>query len=216
MKKFVNILTLSRLLATLFLPIIWHYLKPLYIVIFVALVLLTDAIDGFLARKFHVMSLFGSLLDSIADKIFGIALLIVAANVDSLFYILVIQEVLIASLTIIAATLGATTKSTWLGKIKTWILGIAIVLCLGTYFDMGRYIFIFSIPYLSDASLFIACGSEVIVFADYLRNFFLEIKDKHAKIKYELKKDKDLFKALFDTEYYLKNRDKPLYKLLLK
>ena len=37
---------------------------------------LTDFIDGFLARKLHVQSFFGSLLDALSDKAFGIVCLV--------------------------------------------------------------------------------------------------------------------------------------------
>ena len=61
MKIFVNILTIIRLIATFVLPIIWKSFSPLWILIFVICILLTDFLDGFLARKFKVSTLLGSI-----------------------------------------------------------------------------------------------------------------------------------------------------------
>ena len=74
MKIFVNALTIIRILATIILPLLWIYIPPIYLLIFVIIILLTDVFDGVLARRFHVQSLFGTLMDAIADKIFGIIL----------------------------------------------------------------------------------------------------------------------------------------------
>lgn len=222
MKKIVNILTFIRIVATLFLPLVWHFFKPLHVIIFVSIVLLTDCLDGFLARKFHVMSLFGSLLDAIADKIFGIVLLLIVATINPMFYLLVILEMFIAIINILAAVRGATTKSTFLGKIKMWVLGISIVSCLVFYFKGIGYLNI-DIPFIMDnieaivdACLYMACGSEVIVIADYLKHFIVELNNKNIKIKYNIKERQELIHVLFDTEYYVNNKNIPLYKHLLK
>lgn len=222
MKKLVNILTLIRIIATCFLPFVWHYFEPLQIIIFVALVLLTDSLDGFLARRFNVTTLFGALLDTIADKIFGIVLLIVVATVNPMFYLLVALEVFIAIINVLAAIKGATTKSTILGKTKMWIISIAIVFCLMYYFKDINYLKV-NIPFIMDnietivdACLYIACGAELIVITDYLKHFIVELKNKHEKIKYNIKEKKDLLYVLFDTPYYIKHKNEPLSKHLLK
>lgn len=103
MKKFVNILTISRLLATFLLPFVWNYLRPLYILIFVALVLITDFLDGLLARKFHVQSLFGTIMDVVADKVFGIIIIIIVATHLPIFYIPLLLEIGIALINFSAA-----------------------------------------------------------------------------------------------------------------
>ena len=86
MKVFVNSLTLIRLLATFILPFVWRILSPLGIIIFVSCVLLTDFFDGLFARTFHVQSLFGSLLDTIADKVFGIVIILIVAIYYPIYY----------------------------------------------------------------------------------------------------------------------------------
>ena len=91
MKIFVNVLTLLRIFGTLFLPFIWAtHIIPL-IITYVVILLATDSFDGFLARKFHVQTLFGQIADTIADKILGIVLLIIAANSEKLFLTILVR-----------------------------------------------------------------------------------------------------------------------------
>lgn len=224
MKKFVNILTSIRIIATLFLPILWHFSSPIFILLFIAMILLTDSLDGFFARKYHVQSLFGSLLDAIADKTFGIMLLLIVSSIYKWFYFLVIYEIIIAVITIIAAACGATTNSSFLGKAKTWIVGISIIIFLTIWFIESGYINL-NIPIILDnkesiilACLFTACGSEEIVIIDYIRIFFIDIKKNKNNSTKKLKfKSKDgLYYVLFDTDYYIKNKEKPLIKHLSK
>lgn len=63
-----NILTLTRLfLVPAFIIAIW-YQKPLIALIIFTTAGLTDALDGYVARKFNQVSQFGKILDPIADK----------------------------------------------------------------------------------------------------------------------------------------------------
>ena len=80
MKIFVNSLTMLRMLATILLPILWIFLDPIYMLIFVVIILSTDFFDGMLARKFNVQTLFGSLADQFADKSFGIIILLILSR----------------------------------------------------------------------------------------------------------------------------------------
>ncbi len=225
MKKFVNILTISRLLATFLLPFVWNYLRPLYILIFVALVLITDFLDGLLARKFHVQSLFGTIMDVVADKVFGIIIIIIVATHLPIFYIPLLLEIGIALINFSAAFLGATTKSSFLGKTKMWFLGSAIVLGIISIFgdDIQSFINISfmnviyaNIDMFILCSVFITAGAELMVITDYSRHIIKELKAKKTKLKYEFKSKEDLKVALFDTEYCLKHKDQPISKSLLK
>lgn len=229
MKKFVNILTISRIIATFVLPFVWNYLRPLYILLFVALVLLTDFLDGLLARKFHVQSLFGSIMDVVADKVFGIIIVLIVAKHLPIYYLPLLLEVGIALINFTAAFLGATTKSSFLGKTKMWFLGIAIVLGIISIFGEGILEFVKS-GYLYDflkgtydnvdmfiiASVFVTVGAEIMVITDYSRHIIKELKMKKKKLKYTFKSKEDLKIALFDTEYCLKHKDEPISKSLLK
>ena len=65
----VNGITMYRLLATPFLLFLVFSKNEDLFKWFLAISLFTDAIDGFLARRYKVTSVFGSRLDSIADDL---------------------------------------------------------------------------------------------------------------------------------------------------
>ncbi|MCX4365646.1 MAG: CDP-alcohol phosphatidyltransferase family protein [Bacilli bacterium] len=224
MKKFVNFLTLLRIIATLVLPIIWHIFDSWTILIFVSIILLTDFFDGFLARTFHVQSLFGSIADSVADKIFGIVLLLIVAGIFPIYYSLVIFEAIIAGINIYAALRGATTKSTFLGKFKMWLLGISTVFGLVIMFEHS--LTTYDVPLINSiienkdvllvSSVLITSGSELMVVLDYSRHIIKELRSEKPKFKYRFKDDERLMYVLFDTDYFLSHKDLPLSKHLLK
>ena len=88
MKVFVNSLTISRIIGTLIFPFIWNTNNAILIIFYVAILLFTDCLDGVLARKCHVQTFFGSIMDSIADKTLGVVLVLVLANYYKNFYFL--------------------------------------------------------------------------------------------------------------------------------
>jgi len=74
MMKLPNLFTLFRLLSV---PVLWVLAikdYPVAFGIWFILALLTDAIDGFLARRLDMVSEFGSKFDSLADFIFSLSI----------------------------------------------------------------------------------------------------------------------------------------------
>lgn len=229
MKRFVNALTLIRILATFILPILWHLLNPAMLLIFVVLILLTDFFDGMLARTFHVQSLFGTIMDAVADKAFGIMIIIILSTYNVIFLIPLILEIGIALINVFGSIFGAITKSSFLGKTKMWFLGLAI--SFGILDIYSEYIFEFihqeflvslinplvlNIDNLIFASIFLSAGTEFMVAIDYSRHIIKDLNNKNNKIKYKFKSKKELMKVLFDTEYYLEHKNEPFSHLLLE
>lgn len=229
MKVFVNSLTMLRVLATVILPIIWKFLNPVGIIIFVIAILSTDFFDGLLARKFKVQTLFGSILDQVADKMFGIIILLIIGVYEPIFYLVAVMEMLIALINIGGGVRGARTNSSFLGKTKMWVMGIATTFALISIFDKQLYQLI-DIAFIKEQLIqfmtykeqivfgfaFLTIGSQVMVALDYGKNINKEIKDNKKKIKYNFKSNEELKKVLFDTKYYLKNKDLPYSKHFLK
>lgn len=225
MKVFVNALTLIRLLATFILPFVWRILSPLGIIIFVSCVLLTDFFDGLFARTFHVQSLFGSVLDTVADKVFGIVIILIVAIYYPIYYIIAALEIIIALINVIAALIGLKTKSSFIGRAKMWVLGISTV--MGIIYIFQTYLlditfikplieFVLSDKDILMASVFLTAGSEIMVAIDYVIKLSKQYKANNTKIKYDFKSNDELKHVLFDTNYYLSNKGMPLSKHLLK
>ena len=135
-----KILTIPNLLSAfrlLLIPVfMWLYLQKDDIpatAIVLALSGLTDALDGFIARRFNMVSDFGKALDPFADKLTQLAmlccLLIRFSRMLWLIIVLSVKEVFVAStqLAVIRRTevvLGAD----WHGKVTTILLyGVMIL-----------------------------------------------------------------------------------------
>lgn len=168
-----NILTRSRILA----PFI---LVPCTIVgnfalatIIIALLGLTDCLDGFLARKWNATSNYGQKLDAISDKLFaiGIAIPILITN-PLLILPTIILETVIGSINFKSQIKGNNPKSTLLGKFKTTVL----------------YVFLASI-YLTKAlnislSLFaLTCGTNILQLTTAVQYYVIEKKKNNNKRK---------------------------------
>ena len=70
-----NIITLFRILL---LPLLIYYLflgNYFYSLLILAFAGITDVLDGFIARKFNMISRMGAILDPIADKLFVVTLI---------------------------------------------------------------------------------------------------------------------------------------------
>ena len=96
-----NILTIFRLLAALVLPLPFiFFASPFADVIVLTLFIgasITDFFDGYIARKFNMISKFGRMLDPIADKAMVVIalLLVVSLSASNLMGVWVWQDVLI-------------------------------------------------------------------------------------------------------------------------
>ncbi len=137
--KILTIPNLLSLIRILLIPLfVWLYLVEENVpATAVVLVLsgLTDALDGFIARHYHMVSDFGKALDPFADKLTQFAMLccLVVRFPRMLWLIIVlcVKEVLVASsqLLVIRKTelvLGAE----WHGKITTILLYAVMILHL--------------------------------------------------------------------------------------
>lgn len=228
-KIFVNSITMVRLIGTITLPIASKYLSTWGLIIYLAILLLTDAFDGMMARSLKASTLFGSLLDTSADKLLAIAALAALTKNYLIMLLPITTEIIIMIVNIKGALRGAITESRQLGKIKTWVLGISIVFGFLTLLSpelitlTKSNIFINLLAsFIKNSNLImiilasITTGAGIIVFFDYRNQINKDIKkakEEGYNIKYlKIKEKEDLKYALFDTEYYLSTRDEPLIK----
>lgn len=86
----------------------------------------TDFIDGFLARHLHVQSFFGSLLDGLSDKAFGIVCLLLLGTLNPIFFAIPLIEVGILAVNYKSMERGNNAKSSIAGKAKTALLAASI------------------------------------------------------------------------------------------
>lgn len=121
-----NKLTVSRMLITpVFLAVIlWNIPHRFLFAAFVFSILAaTDAIDGKLARKRNEITVFGKLLDPVADKMLTTAALLAfmhlgLCNVWIVFVVLT-REFIVTSIRLIALSQGIVIPANIWGKLKT-------------------------------------------------------------------------------------------------
>lgn len=133
MRNLPNILSISRLIATLLVFILvlldqqWAFLVAT-ILFFLASV--TDYLDGYLARRFNVVSSMGVFLDLTADKVFVSAVMIALVPVGLVpawvVFIVVTRELTVSGLRSIAAAKGKVIPAGIWGKQKTFITLVAL------------------------------------------------------------------------------------------
>ncbi len=125
-------LTLTRLIiAPFLLPILLVTFLP-YNYFFVNIVLallfflfsITDFLDGYLARRYQLETVWGTLLDPLADKFLVFSTLIALIVVDKIYFLWVIiivgREFFVTSMREIALTHHFSLPVSFLGKIKTF------------------------------------------------------------------------------------------------
>lgn len=199
MKKYIpNILTIFRLLITpviAYLGITSHYKSLLIVFIIFSL---TDFFDGYLARKWHVVSDLGAKLDTVSDKMFAFSILIILLLNYNAFTMMLILEVLIGLINIIAYYKEKMFGSLMIGKIKTWVINITMVLGIITLF----------IPkFLKVTNIFIIISLifQIVTFLLYFRNYLiLRIEKKNLIALY--KEYYEIVKNILDSKEFKKRK----------
>ena len=128
-----NLLSFSRIVATVLvfaLVIVdqsWAFLVAT-VVFFLASI--TDFFDGYLARRYHLVSPLGIFLDLTADKVFVAAILVAFVQLGLvpawIVVIIIAREFLVTGLRSMAAAKGTVIPAGKLGKQKTFITLVAI------------------------------------------------------------------------------------------
>ena len=91
-----NLLTLTRIVFTPIIIILGLLNKTNLVIILAVICALTDTFDGKLARKWNTVSEKGAKLDAVADKVFGIGLLLSLITFKSQLLFLLILEIIIS------------------------------------------------------------------------------------------------------------------------
>jgi CDP-diacylglycerol---glycerol-3-phosphate 3-phosphatidyltransferase len=113
-----------------------YALSLLNIVILLLFVIasITDFVDGYIARKYKLITTFGKFIDPIADKLLVTTMFILFA-VDGIVPLVVVlimlwRDILVDGLRMIASSEGIVMSAGYLGKLKTVLQMFAIILIL--------------------------------------------------------------------------------------
>lgn len=105
---------------------------------------ITDALDGYIARKYNLTTPFGAFLDPVADKLMvAVALALLIEQHGSVVFtvpaiVIICREIVISALREWMAELGerASVAVSNIGKVKTTLQIIAIVILLAFNYDV--------------------------------------------------------------------------------
>jgi len=130
-KQIPNILTLVRgVLAPITIIPAVFFRKINIAFILIAICALTDSFDGWYARNRDAESEFGALLDTICDKFFVLTLAFPLVFIHTKWILgILLLELIISIINIYSKLKGHNTFSSKMGKIKTFVLDIAIANC---------------------------------------------------------------------------------------
>lgn len=127
---------------------------------------LTDFVDGYIARKYDLITDFGKMLDAIADKVLVNSTLIILAATGFISpiipVIIVVRDSIVNSIKMVAGSKGQVVAAINSGKIKTTCLMIGIVLTL--FYNLPFELWNIKV---SDVLLILACVLSIISAVQY-------------------------------------------------
>ena len=133
-----NKLTLSRMIMVRFFLVAVYFEKdsqvlPISAIIF-AVASFTDFLDGYLARKYNLITDFGKFMDPLADKVLVVAALAVLVEMNLIpawmIVLIITREYAVSILRAIAANTGQVIAASQGGKAKTVSQIIAVLMLL--------------------------------------------------------------------------------------
>ncbi len=150
-----------------------------------ALASFTDFLDGYIARKRNIVTVFGSFLDPIADKFLTVSSLIMLQSLDRIpsfvVIVLVLREMYMTSLRLLATNEGVLVPVNNIGKWKTATQMIGIPLLMPNEVWRG-----FPLPNIGLGLIYIACFLSLWSAIQYTMNMIQKLKQ--ARFQKKLKK----------------------------
>ena len=135
-----NTLTMVRIFCTPLLILMFLLPIPQGIGVFIALGIyalacITDFLDGYIARKYNLITDFGKFMDQIADKfltttamflvLFGRAAVTANWLAVVMFLIVILRDILISGIRMVAANKNVVIAADIFGKVKSFFLDVA-------------------------------------------------------------------------------------------
>lgn len=126
---------------------------------------LTDALDGYIARKHNLITNFGKFMDPLADKLLVCSAIICLVQFNLLpswiAIVIIAREFIISGFRLIASDNGVVIAASWWGKIKTNVqIVMSVMLIINLDFTF--------INILEQISIYLAMALTVISLVDYM------------------------------------------------
>ena len=109
-------------------------LKYIIVGILFIIASLTDFLDGYVARKYNMVTDFGKMIDAISDKLLTNSVLIILAcngKISTIVaVVIVMRDIVVDSIKMVIGNQGAAVAAIGLAKVKTATLMVGIILTL--------------------------------------------------------------------------------------
>jgi len=192
MKNLPNQITISRIvlvfigliLANIYYKFPQPYAYTIQIITVAVAVIagLTDLLDGWIARKYNLVSDFGKLIDPLADKIFVMTIFIMFVDTPNpvtksamlpgwIVIVVLAREFLVTGLRSLAATKGEVIAADRLGKLKT-----AVQMA---FFVFGGFIWLGILPLAGTVRLLWIIAMLIVAVITVYSGIWYFIKYKH-------------------------------------
>lgn len=139
-----------------------------YLVVGVLFVIasLTDFVDGYIARKYNLVTDFGKMIDAIADKVLVNSVLIILASSGFISpiipVVIIFRDTVVDSIKMIAGSKGNVVAAIKTGKYKTTCLMVGVTLTL--FYNLPFELWNIKV---SDVLLILACVLSIISAIEY-------------------------------------------------
>jgi len=138
---------------------------------------LTDLLDGYLARKYEIVTVMGKFLDPIADKLIvntAMILMIPIGRISAwIVAVIIIRDFIVDGIRAIASTEGVVIQASGLGKQKTLcqIFAVTALMIHYPFFGADAHV-------IGTVILYLALALSVYSGVDYFVKFYKEIVRK--------------------------------------
>ena len=229
-KIIVNGLTASRILGALAIPVIFSCASMPALIAVLASLLVTDFFDGKLSRKWGVQTKGGALLDAFGDKVLAVSCLLSLSATNNMMLVPLFLELGITAINVNRELHEENVQSSILGKIKTSILSVLIVLATINVLDPAFLNALASgtigclIPNIPDLTITpevvdvtekVTVAAQTVTAAGYLMESTKQ-KDTRSKKIAELKSLKETMIRLFDETKYEEDKEKSFIMIMKK
>lgn len=167
----LRVILIPIFVASLYLKM--EYAREIAVCVFLV-ASITDAIDGWIARKYNLVTTFGKLIDPIADKLLTFSAFIMLAHMHVISPVAVIvimaRELLVNGIRMVSAESGTVISASFWGKLKTVSQCVAILLLL-----LWERISFTTLPF-DQIILWISVGITVLSGVDYVAKYIKQAK----------------------------------------
>ena len=169
-----NIITLIRLFLIPVFVVAFHYDRLDIAAIIFITAWISDVLDGYIARRYNLVTDFGKLFDPLADKLMSLTALFCLGFKEIIPWIipmLVLGKELAMMIggAFLYKKRNLVKSAKWVGKIATFLFTVAIVLTL------------FGLDKLGEIALWIAVASAFVALISYLIDFLRVVRKENGK-----------------------------------